>query len=297
MRRSSKKKRKKRKRKKKKEIELVPEPVSPVAEIQVPKIPKGHYKEDPNAKLSKESITFQVEGFTFTIRVPDTVQTNDPVRVDWLNERFTKSEAELLNGLQLSTYILNKAYGVGYKWHVANFMASIALSSCFKESTLLLNSECSDARRFLRKIAFEVQRECLNRATKEWGTPSKGFVQTVEETKTEEEEEEEEQPNNRPNNELESESTFLLPEENENENIVPRNSRALPKPSTEDTRGAVSFASAPSRGIVTGLQNLRLGDEYPELSSLSQNLRSLQLGEMSPVLSAVSRNLRGLSIE
>ena len=265
------------------EIELVPEPVSPVAEIQVPKIPKGHYKEDPNAKPSKESVTFQVEGFTFTIRVPDSIQNNDPVRVDWLNERFTKSEADLLNGLQLSTYILNKAYGVGYKWHVANFMASLALSSCFKESTLLLDSECGDARRFLRKIAFEVQRDCLTRATQEWGTPSKGFVETIEETKTEEEPEEEsvEEP---VNNELQSESEFLLPNENENENV----------PTSQAVVAVVRDRPSP---ILSGLQTLRLQDELPELLNLSKNLRGLSLREPPRELQGLTRNLQSLEVE
>jgi hypothetical protein len=261
------------------EIELIPEPVSPLVEIQVPKIPKGHYKEDPNAKPSARSVTFQVEGFTFTLRVPDSVQTNDPVRVDWLNERFTKSEADLLNGLQLTTYILNKAYGVGYRWHVANFMASLALSSCFKESTLLLDSECGDARRFLRKIAFEVQRDCLTRATQEWGTPSKGFVETIEETKTEEEPEEE--PVEEPvNEELQSESEFLLPNEN------------VPTP-----QAVVAVVRDRPSPILSGLQTLRLQDELPELLNLSKNLRGLSLREPPRELQGLTRNLQSLEVE
>ncbi len=278
------------------EIDLVPEPVTPLAQIQQPKIPKGHYKEDPNAKASAKSVSFQVEGFTFTIRVPNSVQQNDPIRLDWLNERFTKSEADLLNGLQLTTYILNKAYGVGYKWHVANFMASLAVSSCFKESTLLLNSECGDARRFLRKIAFEVQKECLTKATKEWGTPSKGLVETIKETKINEEE----GPNEGPN-ELESESELLpFNNTNMNANIIPRTATRLPKPennTTTEREPVVAVLAGPSRGILTGLQNLRLREEPPELSTLTRNLRGLSLREEPPELSTLTRNLQSLEVE
>ena len=278
------------------EIELVPEPVPIVANLNVPKIPKGFYKEDPSAVSSSSTVTFPVGGFTFTVRVPASPANNDPVRIDWLNERFTKSEADLLNALQLTPSILQKVYSSGRKWHVSNFLAALALSNCFKESKLLLNSECYNARRFLRAVALEVQKQCLNRATKEWGTPSKGFIKT---TKNEEPEEKK--------NEDELESTSTLEPINNNE--LPSTSTLEPFNNTvnqEEEEEDLSFVSQPQ--AVVGITSSRL-------NNLAKNMRSLQIDttplqqrtvsfqnqkpvtQQQQTLSYVPRNIRSLSID
>jgi hypothetical protein len=241
------------------EIELVPEPVPVIANLNVPKIPKGFYKEDPSAVSSSSTVTFPVGGFTFTVRVPASPANNDPIRIDWLNERFTKSEADLLNALQLTPSILQKVYSSGRKWHVSNFLASLALSNCFKESQLLLKSECYNARRFLRAVALEVQKECLNKATKEWGKPSKGFIKT---TKNEEPMEEELQ------------STSTLQPINNNE--LPSTSTLQPFNNTNQEEEELLSVSQSQPQAVVGITSSR------SLNDLTKNMRNLQI-DSTPV--------------
>ena len=244
----------------------------PVAEIEIPKIlPQGHYKAAGDAKQSNTTVSFDVEGFTFTLRVPDTSSSNDPIRIDWLNEKFTQSEADFLNALQLSTYILRKAYGLGYKWRVSNFLGAIAVSNCFKETDLLLKSECSDARRFLRKIGFELHRECLNKAAQQWATPSEGTVKPATPI-----------PSRRKDaNELEGDSTFEPIENNELEG----DSTFEP---IENNEGAA---------ILNNMNNLEIETEskpLPQsLQQITSGIRGVSIGQAAPT--QAQQILNGLS--
>jgi hypothetical protein len=151
--------------------------LQPTATITPPPPIKGEFKEDPAAKPSAQSVTMNVEGYSFEVRVPMSTSNSDAVKIDWMNARFTKDEADLLNALQFTPGLLKRAIGENYKWRLANFLANLTLSSCFKETSLLLKSECDDARLFMRKVAEQHQKECLARMYKEWGTPSEGIVE------------------------------------------------------------------------------------------------------------------------
>lgn len=266
--------------------------LEPIAEIEVPKIvPKGHYKASPDAKQSNKTVSFTVEGFTFTIRVPNTSGSNDPIRIDWLNETFTQGEVDFLNSLQLSTAILRGAYGLGYKWRVSNFLGSLAVSNCFKETDLLLKSECSDARRFLRKIGFELQKDCLNKAAEQWAKPSEGIVKEAKVVP----------PRIKPkNNELEGESSFEPIENNELEGesvLEPIENNELESDSvlepiennevdslssskSEPTRVPVVavVSGGPTQQISRGLNSLSLAPQIAPTQQISTGLNSLTLG-------------------
>lgn len=160
------------------EEEEVKPPVIP-AKVSKPKKITGVYKETAYAKPSAKTATFDLAEYRFTIRVPDSHVQQDPIRLDWLNEVFTKDEALLLNALQLTPKLMKTAFGENYKWRLSNFLASLTYSSCFKESRLLLKSECEDARRFLRKVGFLLQKDCLEAFYTNLGTPPKGQVEVV----------------------------------------------------------------------------------------------------------------------
>jgi hypothetical protein len=160
-------------------------PVVP-AKVSRPKKITGVYKESAEAKSSKKTVTFDLAEYRFTIRVPDSYVQRDPIRVDWLNEIFTKDEALLLNALQLTPKLMQKAFGDMYKWRLSNFLGSLTYSSCFKESRLLLKSECEDARRFLRKVGFLLEKDCLEAFYTNLGTPPKGEIEVVPEVVKEE---------------------------------------------------------------------------------------------------------------
>ncbi len=147
--------------------------------VKKPKRITGFYKESPAAKSSEKTVTFDLGPYTFTIRVPKSHIQSDAIRVDWLNEVFTKDEALLLNALQLTPTLMKQAFGEMYKWRLSTFLASLTYSSCFKETSLLLASECEDARRFLRKVSALMEKECLETFYKNLGTPVKGTLEIL----------------------------------------------------------------------------------------------------------------------
>jgi hypothetical protein len=159
------------------EVEVIP---AKPTKISAPKKITGFYKESANAKPSK-TVTFDLGEYTFTVRVPKSNTSSDPIRLDWLNETFTKDEALLLNTLQLTPTLMKKAFGEMYKWRLSSFLASLTYSSCFRETSLLLSSECEDSRRFLRKVSSLLEKDCLEAFYTNLGTPPKGTVEIVSE--------------------------------------------------------------------------------------------------------------------
>lgn len=242
------------------EIGEEPEP-TPTAVIQRPKRVAGPYKEDPSATVSPQTVSITVEGILYKVRVPFSSSTTDQIKNDWMKERFTKDEADLLNALQLQPGILKKAFGLGYKWRVSNFLSSLAISSCFKESKLLLKSECDDARQFLRKVTFELQRGCLNQLSKQWGSPVEGTVVEAEEP-----------PKETPPP-VEAEET-PPPEEEEEEVVLVENE-------PEETPAPVVQVSQPLRQITKNLNEMSIEDEYNDLDleKINQLLKELELEE------------------
>ena len=157
------------------EVEVIP--AKPI-KISAPKKITGFYKESANAKPSN-TVTFDLGEYTFTVRVPKSHTSSDPIRLDWLNETFTKDEALLLNALQLTPTLMKQAFGEMYKWKLSSFLASLTYSSCFKETSLLLSSECEDSRRFLRKVSYLMEKDCLEKFYTNLGAPPKGDVEVT----------------------------------------------------------------------------------------------------------------------
>ena len=166
------------------EEEEEPTPIKPI-KITPPKKITGFYKESPQAKSSQKTVTFDLGEYTFTLRVPQSQSSSDVVRLDWIHEVFTKDEALLLNALQLTPTFMKKAFGEMYKWRLSGFLASLTYSSCFKETSLLLASECEDTRRFLRKVGFLQEKDCLEQFYKDLGAPPKGTIEIVPEATSE----------------------------------------------------------------------------------------------------------------
>lgn len=156
------------------EIVLTPVRNSTEIEIEKPQIPQGPYKASPDATLSP-TIVIPLEGFTFEVRIPST----QSVKTDWFNKKYTQGEADLINTLQITPYILQKAFDSLGTFRLANFLESLSVSKCFTETRLLLHSECLEARQFLRKVGFELQRKCLNDTVEDFGKAPEGIVLQV----------------------------------------------------------------------------------------------------------------------
>lgn len=227
------------------EIEVEEVEEEPVR-ITKPVLPKGPFQESPQAKPSDQTVEVKLEGFSFALRM-----ASKSVEVDWMNGVFSKDEAAFLNALQLSPKLLKTVFGEGYQWRIRKFLTSLTVSNCFKEAALLLKDECDDARRFLRKIGFELQKECLANATKQWGAVKEGKVEVVK---------------NENEKELESESEFV---ESVEEIPISNGLRNLDLPA-----------------IVSRLKNLRLSKAkqvLPELNSISSRLNNLNIEELEAI--------------
>ena len=258
------------------EVVLTPVRNSTELEIEKPQIPVGPYKASPDATPSATTV-IPLEGFTFEVRIPST----QGVKSDWLNKKYTQGEADLINTLQITPYILQKAFDSLGSFRLANFLESLTLSKCFTETRLLLHSECVDARRFLRKVGFELQRKCLNDTMEDFGKAPEGIVLQAPVKAT------------APPAELlaleASLANLTLPPplpfglsglERALANLK------LPYPvdpeltSLQASLGNLRLPSSPSKplvGIVNGLQNISLQRPPPALYTLVKNLNSLSI--------------------
>lgn len=87
-----------------------------------------------------------------------------PGSLDWQQMRFTDSEAEFLNDLNLRPWILSDVFPIqslgardgrsSRDWRnwVSQFLKAVTNSQCFKDSNLLSRRECEDARIFINAV-------------------------------------------------------------------------------------------------------------------------------------------------
>lgn len=87
-------------------------------------------------------------GIQYSIRYPDT-----DVVEDWKELKFTQDEADFLIALRIKPMFLNKIYG-DKPWNdeLATNLATIVRSNCFKDSRLVLHSQCQQSQKFIAKI-------------------------------------------------------------------------------------------------------------------------------------------------
>lgn len=78
------------------------------------------------------------------------------VITDWKKQRFTASEAQFLNDLNLRPYILEEIYknnkDTNWKNDLAENMSVIVRSKCFNDSRLVLHSDCQASQKFITDI-------------------------------------------------------------------------------------------------------------------------------------------------
>ena len=99
-----------------------------------------------------ETNTIEVELKGYRLKIRD---ATNKVKGEWKTGVFTASEAELLNLLHLSPAILERVFNKEWLWELADFLETLSISQCYKDSTLLLASECSKTRDFLRAIYMD----------------------------------------------------------------------------------------------------------------------------------------------
>jgi hypothetical protein len=140
---------------------------------ELPPLPKkeGAFKGSPDAVAgSGEPLAIPINLFDYKVRVPTSADADDPVIRNWKNTVFTDDEAHFLNSLQLSPTVLETVFGDEWKDSLAAFLTNITISSCFKDSHLLLDVECETTRNFLRKVYYHTYTKTLNELYEEWGT-------------------------------------------------------------------------------------------------------------------------------
>ena len=99
-----------------------------------------------------ETVTVEIELKGYRLKIRD---ATSQVKEEWKTGVFTESEAELLNLLHLSPAILERVFNKEWLWELADFLEPLSISQCYKDSTLLLASECSKTRDFLRAVYMD----------------------------------------------------------------------------------------------------------------------------------------------
>lgn len=153
------------------EIEEIPLPTLPIMKVE----PEEEFEfeeieeesafiPDPDAVNPKDIIVFAIDLNKYKIRVP----SKDVIQ-NWEKLKFTEDETVFMRKLHLSPEILEAAFKEG-KWQkeLAKFLENIAYSKCFKDTQLLLATECEFSRLFLKKVYYELYRQSLNKLYKRW---------------------------------------------------------------------------------------------------------------------------------
>ena len=99
-----------------------------------------------------ETVTVEIELKGYRLKIRD---ATSQVKSEWKTGVFTESEAQFLNLLHLSPAILERVFNKEWLWELADFLEPLSISQCYKDSTLLLASECSKTRDFLRAVYMD----------------------------------------------------------------------------------------------------------------------------------------------
>jgi hypothetical protein len=137
-----------------------------LAEPEVPLSLKEQYKASPLITKALEERTVEVNSFKFFIRYP----LEEGISDDWKEGKFTQSEVDFLNMLELTPSLVKKAFGTKFaNQKLAEFLQSIVLSNCFEDVSLLSKNECSNTHAFVKQIYFTKLRFLLESMYNELG--------------------------------------------------------------------------------------------------------------------------------
>jgi hypothetical protein len=158
-------------------VAVPPPPPPPVADETVPPPPPPSAaaaaaaeepapikpKEEPfkaGAAESADEQALELNGVEYRIRIP----LNKVVVENWKEGIFTENEAKFLNALQMNPRLLSDVFGTKFwKPRLAEFLERIVMSNCFRDPTLLTDTECSTSKDFVKAIYLEM----YNRSLKE----------------------------------------------------------------------------------------------------------------------------------
>ncbi len=104
----------------------------------------------PNTKSSHmrvpgTAISVGLKEFVVRNPVPDVV-------ADWESGIYSQDESDYLNAMKLTPEILRTVFKDNWKKEVSNHLSMISRSKCFKDTRLILHSECQDAQKFISAI-------------------------------------------------------------------------------------------------------------------------------------------------
>jgi hypothetical protein len=91
------------------------------------------------------AISVGLKEFIVRNPVPDVV-------ADWEVGIYSQDESDYLNAIKLTPEILREVFQGKWKKEVSNHLSMITRSNCFKDTRLILHSECQDAQKFISKI-------------------------------------------------------------------------------------------------------------------------------------------------
>jgi hypothetical protein len=91
------------------------------------------------------AISVGLKEFIVRNPVPDVV-------ADWEVGIYSQDESGYLNAMKLTPEILREVFQGNWKKEVSNHLSMITRSNCFKDTRLILHSECQDAQKFISKI-------------------------------------------------------------------------------------------------------------------------------------------------
>ena len=127
---------------------------------------KERFEASPLAVKGSEERTIEVNSFKFFIRYP----LEEEVNKDWKEGKFTQSEVDFFNLLELTPTLVNKAFGKkDANAKLAEFLQSIVLSNCFEDVSLLSKNECSNTHAFVKQIYYTKLRFLLESMYDELG--------------------------------------------------------------------------------------------------------------------------------
>jgi len=92
-----------------------------------------------------------IDGVKRKFRIP---ASDNKVFENWTLGVFSKDEADFLNSLHISPFILGILFNNTESWklHLAKFLQNLVTSQCFDDTSILARGECEDTRSFLTSV-------------------------------------------------------------------------------------------------------------------------------------------------
>jgi len=94
-----------------------------------------------------------LDGRIYSIRNPSS--NLSVYQTDWLTQRFTRDEADLLKALNLGRGILERVFEDDDEpWNIqlADFLRNMVISKCYTDTALLTNAACDTSSKFVNKV-------------------------------------------------------------------------------------------------------------------------------------------------